>query len=181
MTILAVYQDDELQVPGKVLTHAEDIVPILATAGVSLQTLEQSLPKGRMISAAQALEISDELLATIRVEQRMEFVEVLTLEGPPGYAEIPVGEGQSEQVLAGDSLWLFLDGVVTVCIHHGEKLLVLGCRRGDLLCLPEGIAHWTVPVTGRQCVIVRSARDADALIGRPTGNDIARRYPVLEL
>lgn len=181
MTILAVYQDDELQVPGKVLTHAEDIVPILATAGVSLQTTEQSLPKGRIISAAQALEISGELLATIRVERRMEFVEVLMLEGPPGYAEIPAEEVQGEQVLAGDSLWLFLDGVAMVCIHHDEKLLVLGCRRGDLLGLPAGIAHWTVPVTGRQCVIVRSARDAEALVSRLTGNDIARRYPVLEL
>ncbi|WP_373186802.1 hypothetical protein [Halopseudomonas sp.] len=181
MTILAVYQDDQLQVPVKVLTHTEDITPILAEANVLLQTVEQSLPVRRMMTAAQALELSGELLEANRVEQDMEFAEVLELKGPPGYAETPEGTGQSEQILAGDSLWLFLDGVATVCIHHGDKLLVLGCRCGDLLGLPAGTSHWVVPVTGRQCLIIRSGRDENALLATPTGDDIADRYPVLEL
>ena len=181
MTILAVYQDDQLQVPGKVLTHMEDIVPILDAAGVSLHITESSWFKGATVSTAQALDISGELLTTIGVEQSMEFAELLELEGPPGYEAGSDGGGQNEQTLAGDSLWLFIEGVATMCIHHGTSLLVLGCRCGDLLSLPEGLAHWVVPVTGRKCFIVRSARDAGALISRPTGNDIARRYPVLEL
>lgn len=181
MTILAVYQDDQLQLPSKVLTHTEDILPFLDAAGVSLQTTVPSWPKGGTISTAQALELSGELLATIGVEQSMEFAEVLTLEGPPGYEEGPAGDGQGEQSLAGDSLWLFIEGVATMCIHHGDTLLVLGCRSGDLLSLTKGVAHWAVPMTGRQCVIVRSARDAKALASSPTGNDIARRYSVLEL
>lgn len=181
MAILAVYQDNQLQVPVKVLTHMEDIQPILATAGVSLQIVEQSLPPERIMSAPQALEISGELLAAIRVEHDMEYAEVLQLEGPPGYAEVSAAEGQQEQVLAGDSLWLFLDGVATLCIHHGEELLVLGCRRGDLLGLPAGLAHWAVPATARKCLIVRSGHDVNALQASSTGSDIAGRYPVLEL
>jgi 1,2-dihydroxy-3-keto-5-methylthiopentene dioxygenase len=181
MTILAVYQDEQLQIPGKVLTHTEDILPFLDAAGVWLRTTVPSWSKGAMISSAHALEISNELLTTIGVEQLMMFAEVLELEGPPGYEEDPAGEGQSEQTLAGDSLWLFIEGVATMCIHHGDTLLVLGCQCGDLLSLPQGVAHWAVPVTGRQSVIVRSARDAHALASSPTGNDIARRYPVLEL
>lgn len=181
MAILAVYSDDQLQVPVKVLTHMEDIVPILAATGTSLQAIEQSWPARSMMDAAQAMEICGELLARIRVEHDREFLEVLELEGPPGYAEVPAADGPEEQTLAGDSLWLFLDGVATVCIHHGETLLVLGCRRGDLLALPAGTAHWTVPVTGRQCLIVRSGAGADALSCTATGSDIASRYPVLEL
>lgn len=181
MAILAVYSDDQLQVPVKVLTHMEDILPILGLADVSLETVEQNWPAGSMMDAAQAVEVAGELLATIGVLTDREFVEVLELEGPPGYAEVPAEDGPSEQTLAGDSLWLFLDGVATLCIHHGEKLLVLGCRRGDLLALPAGIAHWTAPVTGRQCLIARSGSSAEALSGTLTGSDIASRYPVLEL
>jgi len=181
MAILAVYADDQLQMPTKVLTHTEDILPALADAGVMLQTLEQQWPARSMMEGAQALRIAGELLASVGVEQNMEFAEVLELEGPPGYAEVVADEGASEQTLAGDSLWLFLDGAATLCIHHGEKLLVLGCRRGDLLALPAGIAHWTAPVTGRQCLIVRGGAHAEALSGASTGSDIASRYPVLEL
>lgn len=181
MTILAVYQDDQLQVPDMVLTHDEDILPILATVGVSLRSVEQSLPAMRTVTAEHALEISGELLAAKRVEPDVKFAEVLQLKGPPGYVEAPEGEGQSEQVLAGDSQWLFLDGVATLCVHHGKKLLVLGCRRGDLLSLPAGIAHWAVPMTGRECMIVRGGLDENALSATPTGDDIADRYPALEL
>lgn len=181
MSILAVYSDSQLQVPVKVLTHLEDILPILANSGVSLKTIQQSMPDKGMISAAQAVEISGELLTTLGVEERMEFAEVLELEGPPGYVEAPADSGESEQVLAGDSLWLFLDGAATLCIHHDGKLLVLSCRRGDLLALPAGRAHWSVPVTGRRCLVVRRGRDADALASRPTGDNIASRLALLEL
>lgn len=181
MSILAVYSDSQLQVPVKVLTHLEDIVPILASSGVSLKTVAQNLLNKRMMTEMQAIEISGELLAIIGVESTMAFAEVLELQGPPGYAEAPADQGESEQVLTGDSLWLFLDGAATLCIHHDGKLLVLSCRRGDLLALPAGRAHWAVPVTGRRCLVVRRGRNADALSARLTGDDIANRYPVLEL
>ena len=181
MAILAVYSDEQLQVPVKVLTHQEDILPILADAGIVLQIVEQSWPPRSMMDAAKVIEVASELLTRIRVQPHRECVEVLELEGPPGYAEVPAEEGPSEQTLAGDSLWLFLDGVATLCIHHADRLLVLGCRRGDLLALPAGTAHWAVPVTGRQCLIARSGSCAEALSSTPTGSDIASRYPVLEL
>ena len=181
MTILAVYQDSQLQIPVKVLTHYEDIMPILSAAGISFKSLEQALPDRSMISVERAAEVSSELLALSGVEEEVGHFEVMQLQGPPGYAELSGEEAQSEQVLVGDSLWLFLDGAATLCLHHDGLLLVLGCRRGDLLGLPSGLAHWAVPVTARRCLLVRSASEPGALLSKPTGDDIAVRYPVLEL
>ncbi|WP_339842880.1 hypothetical protein [uncultured Halopseudomonas sp.] len=181
MSILAVYADSQLQVPIKVLTHLEDILPILTSAGVSLKTVGESIPDSRTITATQAIEVSGELLATMGVELSQEFAEVLELKGPPGYVEAAADQQHTEQMLAGDSFWLFLDGAATLCMHHDGRLLVLGCRRGDLLELPEGMAHWLVPVTARHCLIVRIGRYKGALSAGPTGDDIASRYPVLEL
>ena len=50
MNILAVYDHEQLELPSKVLTHREDIDPLLSVLGVRLESLEPQIEPGQQCS-----------------------------------------------------------------------------------------------------------------------------------
>ena len=179
MTILAVYDHQQLQLPDKVLTHREDIDPLLADAGVTLEHLEQ-MPAIGKDDADQAVVIALEpFLAHSPLASSLPCLRVHRLDALPGYVDD--GPHAVEQRFAQPVARLQVRGAGVICLHHGRQLLVLTCRRGDLLALPAQLPHWFVPSAGQPSLAVHAAESTQALVAETTGDDIARRYLVLEL
>lgn len=180
MNILAIYDHDQLDIPSKVLTHREDIDPLLAELGVRLQRLE-SLPRiaeddtdQDVIAVLRPILVEDEqsaLFKHFRIHRKAAL---------PGYAD-QTQNSEVEEYFPQQTAKLLVSGAGIMCLHHEHRLLVLRCQRGDLLHLPERLGHWFVASAGRSCLIVRAAATEDGLMLKQTGDDIAARYQMLDL
>ncbi|WP_022964223.1 hypothetical protein [Halopseudomonas pelagia] len=180
MNILAVYDHDQLQLPNKVLTHREDIDPLLAEFGVRLERLEQ-LPSVR--DAGDDQDIIAAILPRLGnsgFDCALECLAVQRIVALPGYADEPQ-KVEAEQHFQQATAKLLVSGAGVMCLHQGDRLLVLRCQRGDLLRLPERLGHWFVASAGQPCLIIRAAATEEGLAAEQTGDNIAARYQVLEL
>lgn len=179
MNILAVYDHDQLQLPGKVLTHSEDIEPLLAGMGVRLERLQPLPALGQDDSDQTIAAAFEPILADSQTAGLLHCLRVQRMEALPGYAdEAPHAD---EQCFEQATARLQVRGAGVVCLHQDRQLLVLSCRQGDLLTLPARLAHWFVPSAGQASLVIHAAATQQALIAELTGNDIASRYQVLEL
>lgn len=179
MSILAVYDHEELQLPFKVLTHREDIDPLLAELDVKIERLEQ-LPRFTKDDADQAVVTAfAPVLANSQCASALQYLQVQRIDALPGYVdEAPQA---NEQRFEGPVARLQVSGAGVICLHQQRRLLVLSCRRGDLLALPAQLAHWFVPSPGQSGLAIYAATSEQALVAELTGNDIASRYQVLEM
>lgn len=180
MNILAVYHHLQLQLPSKVLTHREDIDPLLAELGVGLESLETMPRVGQDDTDQQVISAARSILADSCLGAALEYLEVQRMDALPGYAEAPPGS-EAERRFEYHTARLLVRGAGVICLHQADQLLVLSCRRGDLITLPARLSHWFVASAGQPSVIVHAAATQQALIAEQTGNDIAGRYQVLEL
>lgn len=176
MSILAIYQHAQLQLPIKVLTHDEDILPQLAAAEVGLYGLDW--PKQRGGLNMDALPAMPEHLAAdgSMAHRRMQCWPVT-----PAYAERFEGQLDPEQQLSATGWWLLAEGAGALCLSHGEQLLVLHCDAPLLLKLPAALSHWFVPTPGQACTVVRLARCNRDLDLVESGRDIAGCFQPLDL
>lgn len=178
MTILAVYDHQQLQLPGKVLTHREDIDPLLQELGVRLDCLD--LPTIAAEETDQAIIAAcTASLADIPSTTGLSCMRVQRVEAAPGYADEPTTA--DEQQFPQPVALLLVRGAGVVCLHQEQQLLVLSCRRGDLLTLPAYLPHWFVPSAGQPSLLVMAAANEQALNAEKTSDDISARYQMLEL
>tara|TARA_R110000822_G_scaffold123106_3_gene257471 strand:- start:533 stop:1075 length:543 start_codon:yes stop_codon:yes gene_type:complete len=180
MNILAVYDHEQLELPSKVLTHREDIDPLLSVLGVRLESIEPVSGITPKSTDQQILEAARSSLASSAATTVMEHMAVQRVDAAPGYATEPHNIAVEQSVAQALAL-LLVKGAGVICLHHHEQLLVLSCRRGDMLLLPKHLAHWFVASAGQPSLIVHASETQDGLLAKPTGNDIAQRYQVLEL
>ncbi|MFO7703601.1 MAG: hypothetical protein R6V43_00470 [Halopseudomonas sp.] len=180
MNILAVYHHQQLLLPSKVLTHREDIDPLLEQLGVRLEGLA-TLPKvSEDDTDQQIISVARSILVDSRLGATLEYLEVQKMDALPGYAEAPPSS-EVERRFQQPTARLLVRGAGVMCLHQADQLLVLSCRRGDLISVPARLGHWFVASPGQPSVIVHGAATPQALIAENTGNDIAGRYQVLEL
>lgn len=180
MNILAVYHHLQLQLPSKVLTHREDIDPLLAALEVRLECLEELPRVGEDATDQQIITLARSSLAASGLGTTPDYLEVQRMAALPGYANTPQSS-QPEQRFQQLTALLLVRGAGVICLHQVDQLLVLSCRRGDLITLPAHLAHWFVASTGQPSLLVHGAATQQALIPEQTGDDIAGRYQVLEL
>ncbi|MFN3579023.1 MAG: hypothetical protein ACK4VV_00950 [Pseudomonas sp.] len=176
MSILAIYQHTQLQLPIKVLTHDEDILPLLEAAGVGLQVL--NWPQQRSGLDIDALPALPERLGA---DGSMAHRCLQRWPATPAYAERFEGPVDPEQHLSAASWWLLAEGTGALCLSSEEQLLVLHCSAPLLLSLAAALPHWFVPAPGQACSVLRLARSAAHLELIASGRDIAARFQPLDL
>lgn len=180
MSILAVYDHAQLELPHKVLTHREDIDPLLQAAGVRLTALE-GLPRSTPEQPDdELLGVYREWLATRYTDIEFGHGELQRQSAVPGYAEAQPEDIEAERRYSQRCAQLLISGAGLWCLHHEQQLLVLSGRRADVVALPAGLAHWFVPGPGQPGLLLRFAGSAP-LTPALTGSDIAARYQVLDL
>lgn len=180
MSILAVYEDSELQQPRMVLTHLEDIVPRLSEVGVRLEAVPLPGTAG-MTSDAELIEACSRLCTESMANADLPFRQLLDLPYMPAYAEVSEAEIAPEHSHGRAGFRLFVCGRATLCLHHGNSLLALACAPGDLLLLPARLKHWAIPVPGERCRVLQFGTSVGDLQALPSGSSLARVFLPLEL
>ncbi|SDS13547.1 acireductone dioxygenase apoprotein [Halopseudomonas xinjiangensis] len=171
---LAVYDLDNLFYPTKVLTHRDDINAALASSSIACERHESfaALDPSVLESDAGLLAASSEYRTGPST-----CSSVLCLAGLPAYVNPSDVVVEPEQRCADAVRWLFVRGTGQLAVTSQDSLLVMECSAGDLVALPSQARHWFRPDPGQSCVILTIAQSAEGLVRRPSGGDLASRFP----
>lgn len=171
---LAVFHLDDLQCPVKVLTHLDDINAALEEADI------RCAEEGAALGLDRASQDSDALLldAAARVlAPEHAWRDVLRMDGLPGYVDASEERVEPEAIAAGSVVWHIVRGGGQLVVRIADTLAVLECAPGEKISLGAGTLHWFRPASGQRCIILRTASSAEALERRPSGSDMATRFP----
>lgn len=171
---LAVFHVDDLQCPVKVLTHLDDINAALGGADIHCADdgAMRGLDRAVLEDDAQLLDAAARVLPGGH-----ECRDVLRMEGPPGYAVASDARAEPEALAGGPVVWHVIRGGGQLVMRIGDTLAVVECGPGEAVGLAAGTRHWFRPAAGQRCIILRTAPVAAALERRPSGSDLAARFP----
>ena len=174
MSVLSVYSVAIPEVPSKMLIDPEDVAATLADVGVRYQqrTIEGGLRPGA--SEADVRAEYGALLQNVAVELGLPVQDILSLERDSEQIAELNARFANEQTLAAEQAWLFLGGRALVSLHIGNEVFAFFGERGDLLVVPNGVAHWVSLGEEPHCLAVRLA--PDGIKGEETGEAIAGRF-----
>lgn len=178
MNILAMYEGRQWHCPARVLTHLEDITAALCGQGVELLQLEMPLDP----DPAELLSRSAVLISA-KDKPIPQYAQPRERNGEPGYAEAP-NQLSVEQVEVSTGQWLLLcAGQARLCFaaDADDSALVLACRSGDLLWIPQGM-HWAlVPAPGSSCRWLTLAESDAELNIRPAQRSNLSELQLLDI
>ena len=180
MSSLYVYHVSSPQMPGKVLTHAEDITSTLAEQGVTFGRWPAS-------SSVLAGASPDEVVSANRAE-----LDRIMTDG--GFAELDVlcvNDRFSDKTSWRDSLLverqnrdqditLMAAGRGLLSAHIGDFVFGIVCEKNDCIGLPAGTPYWFDIGEAPQVAVIRLFKHADDRTPKPTGETIAALCARLE-
>lgn len=180
MSSLSVYHVSSPRQPDKVLTHLEDIASTLAEHGVLFDRCE---PTGRIsLDAGHDAIIGafrsriDQLVAS-RDYGHVDVIDIddRSSEAPALAAgllqEHRIDEGQTRLCVAGREL---------VMLHIEDYVYAVLCEKNDVLSIPGDTRRWFDAGEHPRLVTISLSRSAHGGTFRPTGDDIATRFPGIE-
>lgn len=151
MSILAVYRQDQLQEPMRVLTHAEDIARDLARVGV----LWWQFPLSQPLADDEALRRQfAPQVEQLMLEQGYRHAEIVNKPPLPAYLAAEEVVAESWHSHPQEGLRLFLRGGGVLSLLVGDEVLSIGCQPGDALKVPADIVHSFRGRPGEDCMLV---------------------------
>jgi 1,2-dihydroxy-3-keto-5-methylthiopentene dioxygenase len=79
-----------------------------------------------------------------------------------------------------DEVRFFVAGSGLFTLHVGDKVYEVLCETGDLIAVPDRMAHWFDMGPEPSFVAIRFFTEPDGWVGHFTGTDIARQFPRYE-
>lgn len=152
MSILAVYRQQQLQEPMRVLTHAEDICSQLAAVGVSWWQLP--MPAGLSADEEALRRHFEPRVEQLMLEQGYRHAEIVNKPALPGYLEAAEVVAESWHSHPQEGLRLFMRGGGVLSMLAGSEIFSLGCQPGDVVKLPAGMVHSFRGRPGQDCMLI---------------------------
>lgn len=180
MSRLSVHHQTSPDIPNKVLGHAEDITSTLAAVGIDFRVLDIDLKLQPGVAQAEVLSAIAAPLRQLQSDHDLGHVEVTSIDQRrwPTEHDKPVGAPQ-EITVEGEQRYLFLSGQGMLSLHIDDYVFVLLAERNALVSVPAGTRHWFDLGEFPYCTMVRLST-GNAAVGKPSGDDIAARFPRLE-
>lgn len=180
MSSLTVYHQANPNVPNKLLTHGEDIAATLAEIGIDFLRVPADAPIAVGASEEEVLVGLGSQLEVLKAERGHAAAEVLSLHTARRYEEqAPKRELVELCNRQTEARW-FVAGYGVLNMHVGDYIYAVRGEQNDLLSLPAGTRHWLDVGDYPNVVAVRLHASGEEGRNRPTGDDIASRFPRLE-
>jgi len=87
----------------------------------------------------------------------------------------------SEHTHSEDEVRFFVKGKGLFTMHIGEKVYSILCEKGDLISVPANATHWFDMGENPQFTCIRLFNNPEGWVAKYTGNQIAEKFPCLEL
>lgn len=179
MSELKIYADNNPQQAESYTDYAA-ISTLLKSQGVRFERWEANAPLTD--DAAQ-----DEVIAAYRAdidrlmeENGFQSVDVVSLMPDHPDKEMFRNKFLDEHTHSEYEVRFFVDGQGLFYLHLGDKVYTVLCEKGDLISVPAGTTHWFDMGPNPRFKAIRLFTNPDGWVANFTGNDIAKRFPLLE-
>lgn len=180
MSSLTVYQDSDPEQPLKLLTHVEDIAATLAEVGVRFERWQASAPIAPGASPDQVLAAYAPEIQRLKDEQGYVTVDVVSLSADHPQKDELRAKFLDEHRHGEDEVRFFVAGRGLFTLHIDDHVYAVLCEKNDLISVPAGTRHWFDMGERPHFVAIRLFNNPEGWVAKFTGEDIAKRFPLLE-
>ena len=180
MTTLTIYADKAPQKPEKVLTRFEDIRDALAAIGVEFERWEASHVLDEKAGQDEVIAAYRDSIDRLNQKYGFQSIDVVSMYPDHPQREAARGKFLAEHTHADFEIRFFVDGAGMFYIHHGAKVYMTLCTRGDLINLPANLTHWFDMGPTPHFKAIRLFTTPEGWVGNFTGSDIADHFPRFE-
>ena len=180
MSQLTVYAESDGKSPLLTTDDVDAISTELGTAGIHLERwradrdLADDADNETIIAAYQA-EI-DRLVA----ERGFQTYDVVSMNRDHPEKDAFRHKFLDEHTHSDDEVRFFVRGQGLFTIHVNEKVYSVLCEKDDLISVPANTRHWFDMGPNPTFTAIRLFNDPEGWVGHFTGDDIARRFPLLD-
>lgn len=180
MSSLTVYHESAPEQPLKLLTHAEDIAATLAELGVRFERWQASAPIAPGASPDEVLAAYAAEIQRLKDEQGYVTVDVVSLNADHPQKDELRAKFLDEHRHGEDEVRFFVAGRGLFTLHVEDHVYAVLCEKNDLISVPAGTRHWFDMGERPHFVAIRLFNNAEGWVAKFTGDDIAKRFPLLE-
>ena len=180
MSSLTVYHESAPEQPLKLLTHAEDIAATLAELGVRFERWQASAPIAPGASPDEVLAAYAPEIQRLKDEQGYVTVDVVSLNAEHPQKDELRAKFLDEHRHGEDEVRFFVAGRGLFTLHVEDHVYAVLCEKNDLISVPAGTRHWFDMGERPHFVAIRLFNNPEGWVAKFTGDEIARRFPLLE-
>lgn len=180
MSSLTVYHESAPEQPLKLLTHAEDIAATLAEVGVRFERWQASAPIAPGASPDEVLAAYAPEIQRLKDEQGYVTVDVVSLSADHPQKDELRAKFLDEHRHGEDEVRFFVAGRGLFTLHVEDHVYAVLCEKNDLISVPAGTRHWFDMGERPHFVAIRLFNNPEGWVAKFTGDEIARRFPLLE-
>ncbi|ANI14412.1 MULTISPECIES: acireductone dioxygenase [Pseudomonas] len=180
MSSLTVYHESAPEQPLKLLTHAEDIAATLAELGVRFERWQASAPIAPGASPDEVLAAYAPEIQRLKDEQGYVTVDVVSLSADHPQKDELRAKFLDEHRHGEDEVRFFVAGRGLFTLHVEDHVYAVLCEKNDLISVPAGTRHWFDMGERPHFVAIRLFNNPEGWVAKFTGDEIARRFPLLE-
>ena len=180
MSSLTVYHESAPEQPLKLLTHAEDIAATLAELGVRFERWQASAPIAPGASPDEVLAAYAPEIQQLKDEQGYVTVDVVSLSADHPQKDELRAKFLDEHRHGEDEVRFFVAGRGLFTLHVEDHVYAVLCEKNDLISVPAGTRHWFDMGERPHFVAIRLFNNPEGWVAKFTGDEIARRFPLLE-
>jgi 1,2-dihydroxy-3-keto-5-methylthiopentene dioxygenase len=180
MSSLTVYHESAPEQPLKLLTHAEDIAATLAELGVRFERWQASAPLAPGASPDEVLAAYAPEIQRLKDEQGYVTVDVVSLSADHPQKDELRAKFLDEHRHGEDEVRFFVAGRGLFTLHVEDHVYAVLCEKNDLISVPAGTRHWFDMGERPHFVAIRLFNNPEGWVAKFTGDEIARRFPLLE-
>ena len=179
MSELRVFDEGDTGAPR---VHTRDFGTIqreLGEAGIRFERWEASrvLPPGA--DQETVLQAYQDSVERLMAERGLRSADVLSMRPDHPQKETARAKFLHEHTHSEDEVRFFVEGQGLFSIHTRGRVFFVLCEQGDLLSVPDGTPHWFDMGPEPHFTVIRLFTDTAGWVARPTGSDIAGRFPRL--
>lgn len=86
----------------------------------------------------------------------------------------------AEHTHSEDEVRFFVRGQGLFVIHSGDRVYAMLCKKDDLISVPANTKHWFDMGPNPSFTAIRIFNNPEGWVANFTGDDIAKRFPLLE-
>ncbi|MHB9800174.1 1,2-dihydroxy-3-keto-5-methylthiopentene dioxygenase [Pseudomonas sp. MT3] len=180
MSSLTVYHESSPEQPLKLLTHAEDIASTLGELGVRFQRWAANAPIVPGASQEEVIAAYQHEIRRLQEEEGYVTVDVVSLTADHPQKDELRAKFLDEHRHGEDEVRFFVAGRGLFTLHIEDHVYAVQCEKNDLISVPAGTRHWFDMGERPHFVAIRLFNNAEGWVARFTGDEIAKRFPLLE-
>lgn len=182
MTWLKIYPENSPTTCNKI-SDFDAIRTELNAITIDIQRWNPKYPVAKTASQEEILEAYSDQVSQIQSDYGFKSVDVINMNSSIPQEKIISLRNKflSEHIHTDDEVRYFIEGQGLFCVHAAGKVYQILCEAGDFIAVPALTKHWFDMSDTPNFKCIRFFSDEAGWVAEYTGDDIASRFPLLEI